>query len=127
MLHSLFGPFLWHIFLSIGRNTVMKKEALNTAEREIGTHSLENVFIERSFQNDQVKHVNGNFVDPDDDEDDDEDDAVEDDLILGDEDAMVGDEEEFEVDMDDDLGSDDIDDDDLIIDPDDDAEEDDDL
>src|SRR4051812_32000945 len=67
--------------------------------------------------------VNGNYSPDDEDDDEDE---IEDDLILGDEDAM-GDEEEFDVELEDDLVAEDIDEDDLVIDPDEDDDEDDDL
>jgi len=82
------------------------------------TQRPDGVIIE-PVQNDEVKHVNGNYADPDEDEE------VEDDLVLGDEDQLEGDEEEFEVELDDtDLDEDDFDDDDLVIDTDDDIDED---
>ena len=67
--------------------------------------------------------VNGNYSPDDEDEEEDE---VEEDLILGDEDAM-GDEEEFDVELEEDIVAEDIDEDDLVIDPDEDEDEDDDL
>jgi len=69
--------------------------------------------------------VNGNYY-PDDEDYEDDDEQVEEDLILGDESEMGG-EEEFDVELDEDIGAEDIDDDDLVIDPDDEDDEDDDL
>jgi len=70
--------------------------------------------------------VNGNYSLPgEDEEEEDDDNEKEDDLILGNEDEFKGDEEEYDVELDDDL--DDIDEDDLVIDADDDVDDDDDL
>jgi len=83
------------------------------------------VFIEKPLSTYPDAHpVNGNYA-PDDDDDDDDD--VEEDLILGDEDEVSGDEEEFDVELEDDVDVTDIDEDDLVIDTDDDEDEDDDL
>ena len=83
------------------------------------------VFIEKPLSTYPDAHpVNGNYA-PDDDDDDDDD--VEEDLILGDEDEVSGDEEEFDVELDEDVDVTDIDEDDLVIDTDDDDDEDDDL
>jgi hypothetical protein len=92
------------------KKNVPKTQELDTAKRPEG------VLIERPFKNDEIKHVNGNYAVPDEDEDFDE---TEDDLVLGDEDALEGDEEEFEVDLDDDDPDEgDLDEDDLVIDTD---------
>lgn len=56
-------------------------------------------------------------------DDEDEDEADEDDLILGDADEAEGDEEEFEVLLDEDINEDDIHEDDLVIDSDDDIDD----
>lgn len=63
--------------------------------------------------------LNGSYASDDEDEDE-----VEEDLILGDEDAAGG-EEEFDVELDEDIPIEDIDEDDLVIDPDEDDEDDD--
>jgi len=82
------------------------------------------ISLERSSSTSPETHpVNGNYSLPD--EDDDE--KTEDDLILGDEDELSGDEEEYDVELADELDEDDIDDDDLVIKADDDDLEDDDL
>jgi hypothetical protein len=98
----------------------------NTEFTMSGTNNqgLQNVLIEKPLNN-EVKHVNGNYADPDEDEEEEEED-----LILGDEDELEGDEEEFEVELEEDIdpaidGKDIDDADDLIIDPDDDPDEDD--
>ena len=84
------------------------------------------IFIERPLSTSPDTHpVNGNYSLPDEDEEDDDD--TEDDLILGDEDELSGDEEEYDVELEDDLDEEDIDEDDLVIDADEDEEEDDDL
>jgi len=84
------------------------------------------IFIERPLPASPDSHpVNGNYSLPDEDEEDDED--TEDDLILGDEDELSGDEEEYDVELDDELDEDDIDEDDLVIDADDDEEDEEDL
>ncbi|HWJ92643.1 MAG TPA: hypothetical protein VNR87_16110 [Flavisolibacter sp.] len=84
----------------------------------------ESIFIEQPFSNNPETHpVNGNYA-PD---DEDEDEQEEDDLILGDGDEALGNEEEFDVELDDDFDEEDIDEDDLVIDADDDVDEDDDL
>lgn len=70
--------------------------------------------------------VNGNYSPDDEDYEDDDDEQVEEDLILGDENEMGG-EEEFDVELDENIGAEDIDEDDLVIDPDDEDDEDDDL
>ena len=71
----------------------------------------------------ETNPVNGSYSLPDEDEDE----KTEDDLILGDEDELSGDEEEYDVVLEDELDEDDIDDDDLVIKADDDDLEDDDL
>ena len=82
------------------------------------------VFIEKPLSTYPDAHpVNGNYA-PDDDDDEDD---VEEDLILGDEDEVSGDEEEFDVELEEDVDVTDIDEDDLVIDTDDDDDEDDDL
>lgn len=53
----------------------------------------------------------------------DEDEEEEDDLVLGDEDEAVGDEEEFEVELEEDGAEEDFDEDDLVIDDEDDEDE----
>jgi hypothetical protein len=83
---------------------------------------ITDVFIERPLSTHDLTHpVNGKSAPLDDDEDESE----EDDLILGDEDEASGDEEEFDVELDDDIDEDDIGEDDLIIDKDDDIDDDD--
>jgi hypothetical protein len=82
------------------------------------------ILIERPSTSPETHQVNGNSSLPDDDEDDAK---TEDDLILGDEEEATGDEEEFDVELDDDLDDEDLDEDDLVIDADDDPDEDGDL
>ena len=78
-----------------------------------------NVLVEKPLLNDEVKHVNGKYADPEEDEEE-----TEDDLVLGDESELEGDEMEFEVELEDDLTEDDIGEDDLILDTSDDIEDD---
>ena len=100
----------------------MEKNVLNVNEPEIKRNRVEGIQIDRTLT-EETKHVNGNYADPDEDDDDDE--EGEDDLVLGDEDALEGDEVEYEVELDDaDPDEDDINEDDLIIDTDDDIDED---
>jgi hypothetical protein len=80
------------------------------------------ILIERPSTSADTHPVNGNYSLPDEDDAD-----TEDDLILGDEDEVTGDEEEFDVELDDDLNEEDLDEDDLVINADDDLDEDDDL
>ncbi len=98
----------------------MKKNAFADSETQINKRPGE-VIIEKPLENDEAKHVHGNFANLDEDEEDDS----EEDLVLGDE-ELEGDEEEFEVELDDiDPDEDDFDEDDLVIDTDDEDEEDD--
>ena len=97
----------------------MDDEQFADADSPIRNH--EDVLIERPFSiSPNTRPVNGN-LDPEDEDDEDED---EDDLILGDETA-AGDEEEFDVELEDEFDEDDVDEDDLVIDSDDDIDEDD--
>ena len=83
------------------------------------------IFVERPLSSPDTHPVNGNYSLPDEDEDEEE---TEDDLILGDEAELSGDEEEYDVELEDELDEDDIDEDDLVIKADDDGpDEDDDL
>ncbi len=93
-------------------------EQFNTVGRSQG------ISVDRPLSTSPETHpVNGNYNLPD--EDDEE---TEDDLILGDEDELSGDEEEFEVELEDELDDEDIDEDDLVIKADDDdSDKDDDL
>lgn len=85
--------------------------------------NLQSIFTERQLNNNPGIHpVNGNYNLPGEDEEDDE---REDDLVLGDEDEPNGDEEEFDVELDDELNEEDIDEDDLVIEADEDEEDDD--
>ena len=77
------------------------------------------VFIEQPILNRPDTHPLNGKHGPD---DEDEDEAEEDDLILGDEDE-AGDEEEFDVELEEDFGGSEIDDDDLVIDSDDEVED----
>jgi hypothetical protein len=87
--------------------------------------SSQRIFVERPLSTSPDTHpVNGNYSLPDEDDDDEE---KEDDLILGDEAELSGDEEEYDVELEDELDEDDIDEDDLVIKADDDDDEDDDL
>ena len=80
-----------------------------------------NTLTDRLFATNPDTHpVNGNYTTP---EDDDDDEAEEDDLILGDEDE-AGDEEEFDVELEDDDLDPEISEDDLVIDTDDDIDDD---
>jgi hypothetical protein len=88
-------------------------------ESTVAGRNPENVYIERPLPySPDSRPVNGNYT-----PDDEDDEVEEDDLILGDEEA-TGDEEEFDVELADDLDEDDIDEDDLVIDSDDDFEDD---
>jgi hypothetical protein len=79
----------------------------------------QNVIVEKPLLNDDTRHVNGKYADPEEDEDE-----AEDDLVLGDEDELEGDEMEFEVILEEDLDQDDISEDDLVLDTSDDPEDD---
>ena len=80
--------------------------------------SPQRTFIERPLSiNPDMHPVNGNYSLPDEDEDDDK---TEDDLILGDEDELNGEEDEYEVELEDNVNDADIDEDDLVINADDD-------
>jgi hypothetical protein len=81
----------------------------------------EDALIDNILNDPNVKPLDEHLAD---DEDEDEN---EDDLILGDEDEAAGDEEEFDVELDDEIDDEDLNEDDLIIDADDEIEEDDDL
>lgn len=99
----------------------------NALEKTTGLdeQSETEILLEKPFSTSPDSHpVNGNHSLPGENEDDDE---VEEDLILGDEDQLEGDEEEYDVELEDDLEDVDIDDDDLVIGSDDDIDEDDDL
>jgi hypothetical protein len=98
----------------------------NELDEQLETgRSSQRIFVERPLSTSPDAHpVNGNYSLPD--EDDDE--ETEDDLILGDEAELSGDEEEYDVELEDELDEDDIDEDDLVIKADDDEpDEDDDL
>ena len=56
----------------------------------------QNVLVEKPLLNEDIKHVNGKYADPDEDEE------TEEDLVLGDENELEGDEMEFEVELEDD-------------------------
>lgn len=102
------------------------KRTMKRNQTEI-SHLPKDILVDGTYE--EMKPVNGQHLyneDDDDDDVDDDDDTVEEDLIIGDEEA-VGDEEEFDVELDDDLDEDDLDEDDLVIDADDDVDEDEDL
>ena len=88
----------------------------------IASNTSRNIVIEKPYST-NAHPVNGKHAP----EDEDEEEAEEDDLILGDEAELAGDEEEFEVELDEDIDADDLDEDDLVIDTEEDTEEDDDL
>jgi hypothetical protein len=75
-----------------------------------------NVLIERPGN--EIPKVNGKHAPDDEDED-----TEEDDLILGD-DEVEGDEEEFEIELEEDMDEADLDEDDLVLDTDDETEDD---
>jgi hypothetical protein len=77
------------------------------------------IMVEKPLLNDEIKHVNGKYAD-----EDEEDDLTEDDLVLGDEDELEGDEMEFEIELEEDVDEENISEDDLILDTSDDLEED---
>ena len=68
------------------------------------------ISIERQRTSPDTPPVNGNHSLPDEDED------KEDDLILGNEDELTGEEEEYDVELEDEPGEEDLDEDDLVID-----------
>lgn len=109
----------------IGFLLIPLKRTMKRNQTEI-SNQPRNILADGTYE--EMKPVNGQHLYDDDDDDDvdDDDDAVEEDLIIGDEEA-VGDEEEFDVELEDDLDEDDLDEDDLVIDADDDVDEDDDL
>jgi hypothetical protein len=73
------------------------------------------ISVERPPASPDTHPVNGNYSLPDEDEEE-----TEDDLILGDEDELTGEEEEYDVELEDDPDEEDLDEDDLVIDDDDD-------
>ena len=93
-------------------------EQLKTIDR-----TPQGVLIERPSTSQDTHPVNGNYNLPDEDEDEDE--NTEDDLILGDEDELTGEEEEYDVELEEDPDAEDIYEDDLVIDAYDDDDEDD--
>ena len=107
------------------------QDALNESKEldeqlELTGRSPQAIFIQRPSSSPDVDPVNGNYRLPG--EDDEEEEETEDDLILGDENELSGDEEEFDVELEDDLNEEDIGEDDLVIGADDDdLDEDDDL
>ena len=104
------------------QDALNERKELDEQLEAIGRNS-QGIFIERPLSTSPDAHpVNGNYSLPD--EDDEEDDDTEDDLILGDEDELSGDEKEYEVELEDDLDEEDIDEDDLVIDADDDEDDD---
>jgi hypothetical protein len=80
---------------------------------EMDNRNPENLFIETPFQKAETKPVNGNHAAED----------KEEDLILGDEDQLQGDEEEYDIELEDEMDEEDMDEDDLILDADDDIDE----
>jgi hypothetical protein len=103
----------------------MDQQKKSDEQLETNGRTPQGILVERPLSTSSDTHpVNGNYTIPDEDEDDDE---KEDDLILGDEDKLSGDEEEYEVEVDEELDEEDINEDDLVIDADDDLDEDDDL
>jgi hypothetical protein len=103
----------------------MDEQKRSDEQLETTGRTPQGISVERPLSTSPDTHpVNGNYTIPDEDEDEDD---TEDDLILGDEDELSGDEEEYEVEVDEELNEEDIDEDDLVIDADDDPEEDDDL
>lgn len=84
------------------------------------------ILIERPPTKPDTQPVNGNYNLPDEDEDEGDDDT-EDDLILGNEEEVTGDEEEFDVELEEEMNEGEIDEDDLLIEADDEDDEDDDL
>ena len=83
-------------------------------ESEMDRRNPKDVFIESSpSQQAEIKPVNGRHAE----------DETEEDLILGDEDQLEGDEEEYDIVLEDESDEDDLDDDDLILDSDDDIDE----
>ncbi len=91
----------------------------NTKHEHVTGSTPGQVFIEHPFSTKPEAHpVNGKHG-PD---DEDEDEADEDDLILGDDEA-TGDEEEFDIELEDEFDEGEISDDDLVIDADDDVED----
>jgi hypothetical protein len=95
----------------------MENKALKEPGSNFNQHPT-NVMVEKPLLNDDIKHVNGKYADPEEDEEE-----TEDDLVLGDENELEGDEMEFEVVLEDDLDEDDISEDDLVIDTSDDLED----
>ena len=121
----IFGtPFLIFIERPVMLTTNDERVFESGLENKVNSGpSPENDFIEKPLSTSSDTHpVNGNYAPIDDEDDDDE--AEEDDLILGDEDELEGDEEEYEVELEEDIDEEDLDEDDLVIDTDDDDEED---
>lgn len=94
----------------------MKKIELNKHTNNFEAQP-QNVLVEKPLMNEGIKHVNGKYADPEEDEE------TEEDLVLGDENELEGDEMEFEVELEDDLDEDDVGEDDLILDTSDDTED----
>src|SRR5690242_17873110 len=100
------------------RDAVNEQKELDE-QFKMADRNPQGIFVERPASTSPEAHpVNGNYSLPDEDEEDDED--TEDDLILGDEDEFSGDEEEYDVELAEDIDEEDIDEDDLVIDADDD-------
>lgn len=107
------------------------KDALNGRKKldeqfETTGRNQQGILIERPSTSVETHPVNGNYSLPDEDEDGEE---TEDDLILGNEEELTGDEEEYDVELEEEPGGEDVNEDDLVIDADDedDLDEDEDL
>lgn len=106
------------------------KDALNGRKKldeqfETTGRSPKGILIERPSTSVNTHPVNGNYSLPDEDGDEEE---TEDDLILGNEEELTGDEAEYDVELEEEPGEEDVNEDDLVIDSDeDDLDEDDDL
>jgi hypothetical protein len=92
------------------------KERINP-ETDMANRNPKGIFIESPFQQGDIKPVNGNHAAI-------ENENEEDDLILGNEDELEGDEEEYDIELEEDFDEDELNEDDLVLDADDDIDED---
>ena len=86
----------------------MEMKERSNPETGMDNRNPRNILIDVPFQQTNIKPVNGQHAANEEEE-------KEEDLILGDEDELEGDEEIYDVELEDDLDEDDIDEDDLVI------------
>src|SRR5437868_9488502 len=95
----------------------MEIEGKVNPETDMANRNPKGIFIERPFQEGEIKPVNGNHAAN-------ENENEEDDLILGNEDELEGDEEEYDIELEEDSDDLEMNDDDFVLDADDNIDED---